>query len=50
MNQYRCKNCGWTGSEQELDFDNIESCAGNDTIEVCPKCGSMDIVSERCEK
>lgn len=44
MNHYRCKNCGWTGSESELDFDKVESCAGDDTIEVCPKCGSMNIV------
>ncbi|HKK81928.1 MAG TPA: hypothetical protein VJ909_06755 [Prolixibacteraceae bacterium] len=42
-NKYECKSCHWQGDESELDYDDVESCAGNDKIEVCPKCGSMNI-------
>ena len=41
---YKCKTCGWHGTEAELEFDSVDSCAGADEIEVCPKCGSMDVV------
>jgi predicted RNA-binding Zn-ribbon protein involved in translation (DUF1610 family) len=37
---YTCKNCGWTGSETELQFETVEGCFGDDTLEICPKCGS----------
>ncbi len=43
MNKYQCNTCNWSGSEEELDFDATETCFGDDKIEVCPKCGSMDI-------
>jgi uncharacterized protein (TIGR00369 family) len=40
---YTCKSCNWRGTENELDYDETETCAGPDKIEVCPKCGSMDV-------
>jgi len=40
---YICKNCNWQGKESELDWDETETCAGPDKIEICPKCGSMDV-------
>jgi predicted nucleic-acid-binding Zn-ribbon protein len=42
--KYLCKNCGWTGHYSELESEKTESCMGNDTIEVCPKCGSMNVL------
>jgi NAD-dependent SIR2 family protein deacetylase len=44
MNKYKCKNCFWQGTEDELSKELVESCMGNDEIEVCPNCGSMDII------
>ncbi|MDA3881022.1 MAG: hypothetical protein PF436_11595 [Prolixibacteraceae bacterium] len=49
MDRYQCKNCGWEGTEDALDYDEVETCAGNDKIEVCPKCGSMNIVKVSVE-
>lgn len=40
---YRCNDCHWEGTEEELDADGVESCLGDDEIEVCPKCGSMNV-------
>ena len=40
---YVCNNCNWQGIESELDSDEVDTCMGNDTIEVCPNCGSMNI-------
>jgi hypothetical protein len=42
---YCCKSCGWTGNESQLEWDNTETCMGPDKIEVCPKCGSPDVVT-----
>lgn len=42
--KYKCKDCGWEGLESELETDSVESCFGDDEIEVCPKCGSMNLV------
>ncbi len=41
--KYECKSCQWKGDESELEYDDVESCAGNDKIEVCPECGSMNV-------
>ncbi|MDA3927960.1 MAG: hypothetical protein PF541_03320 [Prolixibacteraceae bacterium] len=41
--KYRCKDCNWVGSEEELEHEEVESCMGNDEIEICPKCGSMNV-------
>lgn len=41
--KYKCNDCGWQGVEDELEYDQVESCMGNVDIEVCPKCGSMDV-------
>jgi len=41
---YECKDCHWSGMEEELENDSVESCLGEDSIEVCPKCGSMNLV------
>ena len=43
MDDYRCKTCGWQGDVKELDFDVVETCMGSDEIEMCPKCGSLDV-------
>ena len=40
---YICNECEWQGTEKELEYEPVESCMGNLDIEVCPKCGSMDI-------
>lgn len=41
---YRCLDCKWEGPESELDVDKVESCMGDDEIEICPECGSMNVV------
>lgn len=44
MNEnYQCKECGWRGIAEQLEYEKVESCMGNDLIEVCPKCGSMNV-------
>lgn len=40
----RCKNCDWSGLRDQLDSDKIDTCLGNDTIAMCPSCGSYEIV------
>lgn len=40
---FYCNECEWKGRENELEYDNIESCMGDDKVEVCPSCGSMNI-------
>lgn len=42
--KYKCNACGWKGVESELEQDNVETCGGNDITEVCPNCGSMNVV------
>ncbi len=41
--KYECKSCQWEGDESALEYDDVESCAGNDKIEVCPECGIMNV-------
>jgi len=41
--KYKCKNCNWVGTEQELVYDSVEGCFGTDEIEICPKCGSFEV-------
>ena len=40
---YRCKKCDWKGKQNQLELDVVETCFGNDDIEMCPKCGSYDV-------
>lgn len=44
MKEYKCNSCGWQGLEKELEYDVVETCMGNDEIEMCPKCGSLAVV------
>jgi NAD-dependent SIR2 family protein deacetylase len=39
----KCSNCNWIGAKEEVQWDTVETCMGNDLIEVCPKCGSMEV-------
>jgi len=38
-----CKQCAWKGGLDEVDWDTVETCMGTDKIEVCPKCGGMEV-------
>lgn len=42
-NNYTCNHCGWKGIEKELDYDTTDTCFGDDKIEICPSCGSMEV-------
>jgi hypothetical protein len=39
----KCSNCNWVGTKEEVQWDYVETCMGKDQIEVCPKCGSMEV-------
>ncbi len=39
----KCRNCNWTGTSKEVLWDSVETCMGSDKIEICPKCGSMEV-------
>jgi rubredoxin len=41
--KYRCKDCKWIGTREELDYQEIESCMNIAQVEACPSCGSMFI-------
>ncbi len=41
---YQCKDCNWLGPEEELDWDEVETCMGFDKVDICPKCFSMNVV------
>jgi len=43
MKTYTCKDCNWQGPTEDLNWDNTETCMGNDLIEICPVCGSMAV-------
>jgi len=43
----KCKQCNWQGSNEEVDWEVIESCSGTDKTEVCPSCGSMEVYPVR---
>jgi rubrerythrin len=40
---FKCMKCGWQGAADKLDWDTVETCMGNDKMEVCPICGSMEV-------
>ena len=42
--KFRCRNCEWEGLESELDFEKVESCSGPDQIDICPRCGSINLL------
>lgn len=39
-----CNACGWKGPEDDLEIERAGNCAGEDEYEVCPGCGSGDVV------
>ena len=43
----KCKQCDWQGRPEEVDWEVVETCAESDKIEVCPSCGSMEVVLVR---
>lgn len=43
----KCENCHWIGTKAEVGWDSVETCMGNDQIEVCPQCGSMEVYPVR---
>ena len=45
--KYKCKNCNWQGTLDELEYDSVDTCFGDDEIEMCPKCGSYEITFDR---
>jgi hypothetical protein len=42
--EYICMQCHWKGKYQELDWDTVDTCMGNDKVEICPQCGSMELI------
>ena len=44
MNQdiYRCLDCKWQGTD--VDYDTVETCMGDDKTEMCPICGSLNVI------
>lgn len=48
MSIYKCKKCGWTGSESELEKEQVDTCFGSDSIDVCPNCGYYNPVEMCC--
>jgi NAD-dependent SIR2 family protein deacetylase len=44
---YQCIDCQWEGSEEALDIDKVESCLGDDELEICPACGSMNVIRKQ---
>jgi len=43
----QCKQCKWQGNSDELNWDTVETCMGEDKIEICPECGSMEVLPIR---
>ena len=50
--KYKCPVCQWQGTENELEYDDVGTCFGDDKVEICPKCGSMEVcrISEEIRK
>ncbi|MBN2805301.1 MAG: hypothetical protein JXR22_01465 [Prolixibacteraceae bacterium] len=46
---YQCLDCQWVGSEEALDIDKVESCLGDDELEICPECGSMNVIPKHSD-
>jgi formate dehydrogenase maturation protein FdhE len=42
----KCKKCSWTGAASQIEFDNVETCFGTDKIEMCPSCGSYELIKQ----
>ncbi|MFB6318187.1 hypothetical protein [Saccharicrinis sp. FJH54] len=40
--KFRCLDCGWEGVD--VEFDQIDTCMGADETEMCPECGSVNVV------
>jgi predicted Rdx family selenoprotein len=40
---YVCLECNWCGTAQALQFEVVETCMGQDKIEICPQCGGFEI-------
>lgn len=43
----KCKQCNWQGSDEEVDWEEVETCSGADKTEVCPSCGSIEVYPVR---
>jgi len=43
IKKYTCLACSWTGLENELEYDVLDTCFGDDKVEMCPQCGSYEI-------
>ncbi len=41
---FKCKKCGWQGTEDKLDSEIVDTCLGDDPVWICPECGSYEIV------
>jgi len=50
LDNFKCKKCGWTGNSDELNWDTVETCMGEDKIEICPECGSMEVFPDYSAK
>lgn len=44
IDKFQCNNCQWKGVRTDLASDTVDTCFGDDEIEICPQCGSMDVV------
>jgi len=39
----KCKQCNWQGGSEEVHWETVETCMATDKIEVCPRCGSLEV-------
>ncbi len=44
---YICKKCEWTGTHNQLEYDDVDTCGGNDKVEMCPSCGSYEVILDK---
>lgn len=40
--KFKCLDCNWEGSN--IEFDEVETCMGTDKTEMCPECGSINVI------
>jgi len=40
---FKCKKCGWQGTEENLDSEIVDTCLGDDPVWICPECGSNEV-------
>ncbi len=39
-----CEKCLWQGTPEEVEFYLVDTCTSTEKVEMCPKCGSLDII------